>query len=118
MTGDTISRQEFELYSHAQEKGNLADRLRISLPLNYVIAGLTGSAAVFRGFTGMYFLHKLTSTEVASEVLWTFANATVSAYYIRNILKKYKQIWKAEAELELIKVDPAYKRLDTLLDNG
>ena len=112
MTEDTITRDEFQLYRQAQEKEGLVERVKNSLNWDYGLATLSGVAAAVCGLGTVYQMHQDNPTMVAVEAIFTLANAGFLVYRGGVIADKYKQIGKLETELEQIKENPAYKKLD------
>ena len=113
MSEDTITRDEFQLYHQAQEKERLVDRIKDSLNWDRGLATLSGVAAAACGLGIVYYqMHQDNPTMVAVEAVFTLANAGVLVYRSGVIADKHKQVGRLETELEQIKENPAYKKLD------
>lgn len=123
-----ITREEFRLYRQAQEKEGLIDRIRSSLGREYKLATLNGVAATLcavatplNGAGTLYHMSQDNPTAAAIygaitlfTALATVVNTGFIGYKCAKISTNREQIRTAEEELEQIRENPAYKRLDSI----
>jgi hypothetical protein len=114
MSVDNITREEFKLYRQVEKKEKLINTIRSSFGLEYALTTFSGFAATVGG----------TATAIAAYVdrpvlaivngVLTLANVGFAVYRGRKIANKYKQIGRVKEELEQIKENPTYKKLDSI----